>query len=676
MKISKAIIRNGIMKQPIAVELDAIIEKMGSSKLLEVKEPAQLLFSATFGRSGFGEMRDMTGLLALHAVSDDRQQVRQWLQDVTQVPYTLLAYRSTDRRELFVVVRLAAADGRKPQDADSYLCLLRSAQQQAAAIYRAMAGCPLDSRDISIETGCPMCYDPQLVYRSAAQPMPVVVKDRVQETDVCMYDDGSISNAPDDVDRQRMQLEYLTCLRQTVESATDENDHEALLTTLANNCRQAHLEEEFCVKRTLRQWRFAGEDDLVRKVFRASFATPYKGKTVSPMNRKELIARTIRDFFNRRYQLRFNEVKQVVEFRPNDGSYQPWQPLGDRELKRIAFEEMLEGGEGWMIDIELYVHSSFVRCYNPIREFLDHVGEWDGKRNYIEEYACRLKTDYSRWPHFFHRWLLAMVAQALGMNRDYGNSMVPLLIGPQAMKKSTFCKNILPYALREYYMDDIKLDNAEQVERVLGRMWLVNIDEYNSKTEREQAKIKRLLTEKDVQVRKMRSDQYTMTQRLCSFIATTNDRHPLCDPTGSRRYLCVEMTGQADMSGSINYRQMYAQAVWELEHGAQYWFDNDDEREIVSHNVQYQMVSSLEDALSSIFQPAQHKKEHFMTATDIQQLLRSRLSAADVPTLAKLGRSLKGMNYPEGAQDGIRGYYLRLRRPSESAKKDEKKPKV
>ena len=92
-----------------------------------------------------------------------------------------------------------------------------------------------------------------------------------------------------------------------------------------------------------------------------------------------------------------------------------------------------------------------------------------------------------------------MVAQALNLNRDYGNSMVPLLIGGQGIKKSNFCKNILPPSMREYYMDDIKMENAEQVERVLGRMWLVCIDEYNAKTEREQAKIKRLLTEKDVQ---------------------------------------------------------------------------------------------------------------------------------------------------------------------------------
>ena len=89
--------------------------------------------------------------------------------------------------------------------------------------------------------------------------------------------------------------------------------------------------------------------------------------------------------------------------------------------------------------------------------------------------------------------------------------------------------------LREYYIDDIKLDNAEQVERMLSRMLLVNIDEYNAKTEREQAKIKRVLTERDVQTRKMRSDQYVMLPRMASFVATTNDFQPLYDPTGSRR---------------------------------------------------------------------------------------------------------------------------------------------
>ena len=153
--------------------------------------------------------------------------------------------------------------------------------------------------------------------------------------------------------------------------------------------------------------------------------------------------------------------------------------------------------------------------------------------------------------------------------------------------------------LREYYIDDIKMDNAEQVERMLGRMALVNIDEYNAKTDREQAKIKRILTEKDVQVRRMRSDQYVMTQRMASFIATTNERQPLNDPTGSRRYLCVEVTGMIDTDTPINYQQLYAQALWELEHKRPYYFSKEEETAIEAHNRQYQNMSTTEILLAT-----------------------------------------------------------------------------
>ena len=256
-----------------------------------------------------------------------------------------------------------------------------------------------------------------------------------------------------------------------------------------------------------------------------------------------------------------------------------------------------------------------------------------------------------------------MVAQALDINRDYGNSMVPMLIGDQGFKKSSFCKAILPPSMREYYMDDIKMDNAEQVERVLGRMWLVCIDEYNAKTDREQAKIKRLLTEKDVQMRKMRSDQYTLRLRLCSFIATTNDRTPLPSGDGSRRYLCVEVTAQVDMSGQIPYKQMFAQAVDELQDpDCIYWFTSEDEQAIQQHNQQYQDKAPLEQVLSSIFEPVrQHRKEHFWQVNAIQRELSKHLSSSDMPSLRMLGITLKKLRWERGGIDGQQGYYLKLR---------------
>ena len=121
------------------------------------------------------------------------------------------------------------------------------------------------------------------------------------------------------------------------------------------------------------------------------------------MNEKERIIRCVEDFLKRRYELRYNVVKGVTEFRVNDLRFKQWSPLTDRDLKSIVVEEMKEGGESWTNDI----------------------------RNYIEDFARRLPTSYTRWPEYFHRWFLAMVAQALNINKDYGNSMVPLLIGEQ-----------------------------------------------------------------------------------------------------------------------------------------------------------------------------------------------------------------------------------------------------
>ena len=115
------------------------------------------------------------------------------------------------------------------------------------------------------------------------------------------------------------------------------------------------------------------------------------------------------------------------------------------------------------------------------------------------------------------------------------------------------------------------------------------------------------------------------------------------------------------MSGIINYQQMYAQAVWEIEHGEQYWFDNQDEQEIMQHNAPYQATSTLEDALLSLYAPATREARFFLTTTDLQQQLSNSLAAADVPTLARLGRALKHMQYPEGAIAGVRGYYMKRR---------------
>ena len=702
MKITKIKTSLGQFGSPVTTELSVVVERMRSPQTKEaadriasialrsriaMEEGAPryqlndtdklpyLVFSATFGRRGYDNPASATGLLMLNVPCPQGfRQVEELRRRVSQIPYTMLAFAGVSGVTLKVVVRCdyRVGDGKYTTtvNVDDYLAFLKDAHESAARLYTSLVMCDLLVGEQSLTRGCRMSYDPQLYYNPDALPMPVVrdVRNPLAAYEGTKADEaGNVIIYPDHEERQRIELEYQTCLSKAIDDG--EAQAEKCLQLLADYCRKACLQEEGCVERAVWNMRFKTLGaDVIRKTFRNAYKDPYKGRPLSQMNEKERIMRSIEDFLSRRYQLRYNVVKQVTEFRPNDLRFKQWKPLTDRDLRSLVVEEMKEGGESWMSDIRTYVESAHVSDYNPIHEFLAACGKWDGKANYIEDFARRLPTDYERWPLYFHRWLLAMVAQALDINRDYGNSMVPLLTGEQGYFKTQFCNHILPPSMREYYMDDIKMDNAEQVERVLGRMWLVCIDEYNAKTEREQAKIKRLLTEKDVQVRKMRSDQYTMKPRLCSFIATTNDLTPLPSGDGSRRYLCVEVTGQADMSGRIPYKQMFAQAVAELrEPGCVYWFTSEDEREIQRHNRQYQQESSMEMVLPALFEPVKvHKKEFLWQVQAIQEELAKHLKASDVPNLKQLGEALKALKWPRGGVNGQRGYYLRLRRQPES----------
>lgn len=416
---------------------------------------------------------------------------------------------------------------------------------------------------------------------------------------------------------------------------------------------------------------------MIRKIlhwlYRNFAASKQREHTVSDKRR---IAQGVRKFFEQNYDLRYNVLKQTEEFRrkatcqnrkatygngepPYDaGEPLQWKQLTDREFRKIAIEQMEQVGVAWSIDVELFVRSAIVHNYNPITHYLQSCGTWDGYDR-IRALAQRIPTSWAHWEAYFHRWFLAMVAQWQQRSRDYGNSVVPMLIGRQGTHKSTFCKLILPPSLREYYIDDIKLDSAEQVERMISRMLLVNIDEYNAKTDREQAKIKRVLTECDVQTRKMRSDQYVMLPRMASFIATTNDIQPLTDPTGSRRYLCCEVTGIIDTETSINYQQMYAQAVSELDSGFPWFFSKEEEQDIEHHNMEYRLQTSPETVLLTYFEPAESCEENFWRVIDIQQTLRQHVRQADIPNIKKLALTLKACGFAHGKTRGQRGWYAK-----------------
>lgn len=341
----------------------------------------------------------------------------------------------------------------------------------------------------------------------------------------------------------------------------------------------------------------------------------------SQMSKHQRVAFRLRDFLQSRYEIRFNEVLQMTEFRELDGKESGFRELTRRELNTMHHEALLEGIEPAFSEIEELVHSTFIKPFNPIDEYFNNLPEWDG-HDYINDVAACVTTDNPHWERLFRQWMLSMVAHWLKDDKSYANSTAPILIGEQGFRKSTFCRQLLPTELQMFYTDSIDFSTSKEAERLLSRFLLVNIDEFDRLTEKQFASVKHLFQKPNANLRRMRSETIGCQRRYASFIGTTNCEDVLRDPTGNRRYICVRVTAPIDTDKVINHQQLYAQLVHLIKNGERYWLNDEDESLIKETNKQFEYQDSLELLFLSAFKPGSTERGENLRAFDIMAELR------------------------------------------------------
>ena len=357
---------------------------------------------------------------------------------------------------------------------------------------------------------------------------------------------------------------------------------------------------------------------------------------------KNDITRRLLNYLERKYEMRFNTALGCTETR-KAGSNEPFVPVDERMRNTIAIKARLDGIDAWDKDIRRYTESDFVKAFNPVDIFLKGLrGRWDGK-NHIEALADCVPNDNARWAEWFHTWFLAMVAQWLGLNISHGNSVAPLLISRQGYRKSTFCKRLLPEALQWGYNDNLIISEKQNTLRAMTQSLLINIDEFNTLSAKTQdGFLKNVMQLANIKIRQPYCQQQVTLPRIASFIATANVADVFSDPSGCRRFIAVTLTGPICLPDHIDYEQLYAQAVAELDNGRRYWFDEADTQDIMENNVQYQQRTPAEALFLDCFSiPKDLTKGAYMTAASIFSLLRKRYgSQLNLTSLSHFGRVL------------------------------------
>lgn len=364
----------------------------------------------------------------------------------------------------------------------------------------------------------------------------------------------------------------------------------------------------------------------------------------------------VESFLHENYLFRRNVLKGRGEFttKPINDEAPKWFPLTEEAKKSIVLNAKrlkVCGENSPKQDIMDYLLSDDIERYDPIADYLNNdLPEWDG-RNHVGMLFGRVPGVDSEKQDYLSIWFRSMVAHWLQMDQQHGNECVPTLIGAQGCGKTTFLRRILPPHLSEYYMDHINLNNRFDQDMGLTNNLLVNIDEFDSLSARQHAKLKQILSKSRVNSRAIYGSVQEDKPRYASFAATTNNPHPLTDISGSRRYICITIPDglYIDNTGDIDYGQLYAQVVYELKvQKAPYWFNNEEVKRIQELNVSYMSKADMADMVNICFRkPKEGECPRSMNCNSLMEIISRQFPTMKNTHSNKihLGRTMRMLGY-------------------------------
>ena len=379
----------------------------------------------------------------------------------------------------------------------------------------------------------------------------------------------------------------------------------------------------------------------------SDFRAPEEGKKVDKNSIRENIVNMMQ-LLESRYDFRYNTVMKFVEYMPKEKGWYGYQPVEPRVQKRMTLEVQLADIRVSIKDVRNFLESDYIKNYNPIEEYLFQCyDKWDGK-DHIRALARTVPTANPHWADWFYTWFLGMVDQWRGYShRQYGNSVAPLLISKQGYNKSTFCRRLLPPELQWGYSDNLILSEKRQVYQAMAQFMVINLDEFNQISPQvQQGFLKNLIQLPTLKYKPPYGSHVMEFPRLASFIATSNMKDILSDPSGNRRFIGVELTGPIDVSVRPNYQQLFAQALSALNNGEKSYFDAQQVKLIMKSNSQFEIIQPIDQYFLLYFELVDNEKEgDYLTAAEIFDYLKKQIgSSLKVNSLMGFGRKLANMS--------------------------------
>ena len=378
-------------------------------------------------------------------------------------------------------------------------------------------------------------------------------------------------------------------------------------------------------------------------------------KEAAPVSSKEEVKKAkscslmqeVTAFLTSRYRFRFNVLTEETEVANNiPDTHLRYTKVDERWMNTLSMEAIETGIDCWDRDIQRFVRSRRISEYHPFTAYFEQLPEWDGTDR-VSALARRV-SDNPVWVNGFHRWMLGLSAQWMQFRPDTNNanrannansanntssinranSVAPLLVSSrQGLGKSTFCRLLMPDALKAYYTESYDLSSPASAEAKLAAYGLINLDEFDKLSASKMPLLKNLMQASALNIRKAYKRSASALPRIASFIGTSNREDLLVDRTGSRRFLCVSLEHAIDCVTPVEHEQLYAQLKAELLSGERSWFNKEEEQAIQQHNALFYKHIPEEEVFRLCFRFAT-KEDHpqevlTLSATQLFERMKS-----------------------------------------------------
>ena len=646
-------------------------------------------------RNGSRVTRNYNGLVLLEVNNltgqDEAEAVRR---GAAEMPQTLMAFVGAEGQSVKIICRgelfpqgdtqtsgpfsaEKSMDSQIPQTSEDIALFHENLYERARLIYNGQLGVTVEKLEPMTQRVCYMSYDPQVVYNPIATPIYAKAE---KPSSQMRYQASTLELTGGQLGSDRyhsihtvFEFNLSKAYDDTEGIADDDEQRHATLQRLAAYCLETGLPQGVAMRQALMHNTFWKYPELVKKVFENT----YREDLVKKYMEKKKIQRTgtipaetlltmkVNLFLTSNYELRKNVMRGVAEYRMRTGIGFSFQDLTEEARNSITMRAMEQGIKCWDKDIRRFINSDDIERYDPMNDYLENLPRWDGKDR-VTALAERIPTEWEEWTHLFHIWMRSMVAMWLGKGQLTGNALVPLLIGRQGCGKSSFCRILLPRDLQEYYNDRINFKNEQDLNLGLTSFALINLDEFDKITQRQQILLKYLVSTADLKYRPPYGKAYTSNRRYASFIGTTNDQTPLTDPSGSRRFVCVSINGDIDFETPVQHSQIFAQLKQEIRNGERYWLTKDEERRLMEHNLQYQRMNGLGEMLMSLIQkPRQSEEGQWISLKDLSMLLKKHFKGykEEPNSFQKIGNYLNRPEYKFQSKHTMNGtlYWIKKR---------------